>query len=155
MIDGYQRLNDPWPPTQSPSITYVSQVHFQSVLCFQHSASYKCVAPFDGKVYHGNYMFLNLYHTFIMCSNTSHYKSLCGNFVSNRIQYRNILNTTDCEECSKTIYCSRLQTLGELHKIFCNQQTNNAEYSSSLHKFFKYNKSHMFKDRFLCGLGEH
>lgn len=66
MVNGLQRLKEPWPPTLNPSVNYVSQVHFQSVLCCQHSASHKCVAPFDGKVYHENYMFLDMCHTF-MC----------------------------------------------------------------------------------------
>lgn len=63
MVDGYQRLDVPWPPTLSPSINYVPQVHFQSVLCCQHSASHKCIAPFDSNVHHENYVFLDMCHT--------------------------------------------------------------------------------------------
>lgn len=87
---------------------------------------------------------------------THHIRRACVGILFQTVySIENILYTTDCEECSKTIYCSRLQTLGELHKIFCNQQTKNDEYSSTLHKFFKYNKTRMSKGRFLCGTGEH
>lgn len=67
MVDGYQKLNDPWPPTLSPSVNCVSQAHFQSVLCCQHSASHKCFAPFDSNVHHENYMLLVMYQTLIKC----------------------------------------------------------------------------------------
>ena len=54
MVDGYQSLDVSLPPTLIPSINYVSELHFQSVLCCQHSASHQYVAPFESNVHHEN-----------------------------------------------------------------------------------------------------